>query len=153
MLWTLLLLFTPQVRVRGGGFAVESVPSLILTRPTLTSTAPNRMPCSRQPLGPEEALNVRAGYLLEPPYEYIRTETRVGQQVQPTQPLPSFVLPLSGHPREKSRSKSPKAIERTKVACVAAAGAAKLCFACEGQTFNLIVLKVKGCTRAFLRPR
>jgi hypothetical protein len=94
------------------------------------------MPCSRQPLGPEEALIVRAGHQLELPLEYTRTETRVGQQVQPTQPLPSFVLPLSGHSREKSRSESPKAIERAKVACTSAAGAAKLCFACEGQTFN-----------------
>jgi hypothetical protein len=79
MLWTLLLLFMPLIRVRGGGFAVESVPSLIiLTRLALTSAALTRMPCSRQPLGPEEALNVRAGYLMEPSLEYTRTETRVG---------------------------------------------------------------------------
>ena len=91
-----LLIFMPLVRVRGGGLSVESVPSLNVTRPTLTTSALSRMPCSRQPLRPEEALLVRVGSYLEQIHEQIRTRSRVGQSIQPIEPAAPPVLPQSG---------------------------------------------------------
>lgn len=80
----------------GGGLSVESVPSLKMTRPTVTTSALSRMPCSRQSLRPEEALLVHVGSYLEQIHEQIRTRSRVGQSIQPIDPAAPPVLPQSG---------------------------------------------------------